>query len=36
MTAQADRKVYAVATMDTKGRELAFVAERLRPWGCPW
>ncbi len=27
--------VYAVATMDTKGQELAFVAERLRTAGVP-
>jgi uncharacterized protein (UPF0261 family) len=33
MTAPADPMVYAVATMDTKGRELAFVAERLRALG---
>jgi uncharacterized protein (UPF0261 family) len=30
MSARAGPMVYAVATMDTKGRELAFVAERLR------
>ena len=29
------RSVYAVATMDTKGQELAFVAERLRAAGVP-
>ncbi len=29
------RSVYAVATMDTKGLELAFVAERLRAVGVP-
>ncbi len=29
------RSVYAVATMDTKGLELAFVAERLRAAGVP-
>ena len=28
-----DQSVYAVATMDTKGHELAFVAERLRAAG---
>ena len=28
-----DKSVYAVATMDTKGHELAFVAERLRAAG---
>src|SRR5271166_2515804 len=27
--------VYAVATMDTKGQELAFLAERLRAAGVP-
>lgn len=32
----ADRpRVYAIATMDTKGDELAFVADRLRDLGCP-
>src|ERR1700728_1433432 len=30
-----DQSVYAVATMDTKGHELAFVAERLRAAGLP-
>ncbi len=29
------RSVYAVATMDTKGHELAYVAERLRAAGVP-
>ena len=29
------RSVYAIATMDTKGQELAFVAERLRAAGVP-
>src|SRR5271157_2520440 len=29
------RSVYAVATMDTKGQELAFLAERLRAAGVP-
>ena len=33
MSAKLDSVVYAVATMDTKGRELAFVAERLRALG---
>ena len=28
-----DQSVYAIATMDTKGHELAFVAERLRAAG---
>jgi len=28
-----DRSVYAIATMDTKGHELAFVAERIRAAG---
>ena len=28
-----DRRVYAIATMDTKGQELAFLAERLRAAG---
>jgi uncharacterized protein (UPF0261 family) len=27
--------VYAVATMDTKGQELAFLAERFRAAGVP-
>src|SRR5271165_6610653 len=27
--------IYAIATMDTKGHELAFVAERLRAAGVP-
>ena len=27
--------VYAVATMDTKGHELAYVADRLRAAGSP-
>ncbi len=30
-----DQSVYAIATMDTKGHELAFVAERLRAAGVP-
>jgi uncharacterized protein (UPF0261 family) len=30
-----NRSVYAIATMDTKGLELAFVAERLREAGVP-
>ncbi len=30
-----DQLVYAVATMDTKGRELEYVAERLRATGLP-
>jgi uncharacterized protein (UPF0261 family) len=30
-----DPSVYAIATMDTKGHELAFVAERLRAAGIP-
>src|SRR4051794_6490396 len=29
------QSVYAVATMDTKGHELAYVAERLRAAGVP-
>jgi len=29
------RSVYAVATTDTKGQELAFLAERLRAAGVP-
>src|SRR4051794_28808583 len=29
------QSVYAVATMDTKGHELAFVGERLRAAGVP-
>jgi uncharacterized protein (UPF0261 family) len=29
------RSVYAIATMDTKGHELAFVADRLRAAGLP-
>ena len=33
MSAKLDSVVYAVATMDTKGRELAFVADRLRALG---
>ena len=28
-----DRYIYAVATMDTKGEELGFIAERLRKTG---
>lgn len=30
-----DQWVYAIATMDTKGHELAFVAQRLRAAGVP-
>ena len=30
-----DQSVYAIATMDTKGHELAFVAERLRAAAWP-
>ena len=30
----SDKFVYAIGTMDTKGEELAFIAERLRQTGC--
>ena len=30
----SDKFVYAIGTMDTKGEELAFIAERLRQSGC--
>ena len=32
-SSRMERRVYAIATMDTKGQELAFLADRLRAAG---